>query len=72
MYVIMTTRKLEHLEEMLRKFGDELKSSVTDDTGWEAMMPKYLTHDKGGGFLTNDGLSIRHKMRHLSISINDG
>ena len=38
-------RDLEHLEEMLPKFGDKLRSSVTDDTVWEAMMPKYLTHD---------------------------
>ena len=65
------TRDLEHLEEMLPKFGDELRSSVTDDIVWEAMMPKYLTHDKGGGFLTSDGLSTWHKMCHLSISIND-
>ena len=64
-------RDLEHLEEMLPKFGDELRFSVTDDTVWEAMMPKYLTHDKGGGFPTSDGLSTRHKMCHLSISIND-
>ena len=66
------TRDLEHLEEMLPKFGDELRSSVTIDTVWEAMMPKYLTHDKGGSFLTSDGLSKRHKMCHLSISINNG
>ena len=66
------TRDLEHLEDMLPKFGDELRSSVIDDTVWEAMMPKYLMHDKGGDFLTSDGLSTRLKMFHLSISINDG
>ena len=50
------TRDLEHLEEMLPKFGDKFRSLVTNDTVWEAMMPKYLTHDKGDGFLTSDGL----------------
>ena len=65
-------RDLEHLEEMLRKFGDELRSSVTDDTIWEAVMPKHLTHDKGGSFLASDGLSTRHKMCHFRILINDG
>ena len=33
------TRDLEHLEDMLPKFGDELRSSVIDDTVWEAMIP---------------------------------
>ena len=66
------TRDLENLEEMLPKFGDKLRSSVTDDTIWEAMMPKYLTHNKGSGFFIGDGLSTRHKMCHLSISINNG
>jgi hypothetical protein len=65
------TRDLEYLEEMLPKFGDELRSSITNDTIWEGMMPKYLTHDKGGGFLTSDGLITWHKMCHLSISINN-
>ena len=41
------TRDLENLKEVLPKFGDKLRSSVTDDIVWEAMMPKYLTHDKG-------------------------
>ena len=66
------TRDLEHFEEMLPKFGDELWSSVTDDNVWEAMMSKYLTHDKGGGLLASDGLRTRHKMCHLSISVDDG
>jgi hypothetical protein len=63
---------LEHLEEMLPKFGDKLQASVTDNTVWEAMMPKYLTHNKSGGFLASDGFSTWHKMCHLRISINDG
>jgi hypothetical protein len=65
------TGHLENLEEMLPKFGEELRSSIIDNAIWEAMMPKYLTHDKGGGFLTSDGLSTWHKMCHLSISIHD-
>ena len=53
------TRDLEHLEEMLPKFGDELRSPVIDDNVREVMMPKYLTHDKGSGLLASDGLSTR-------------
>ena len=66
------TSNLKHFEEMLLEFRDELRPTVVDDTIREAMMPKYLMHDKGGGLLASDGLSTRHKMCHLSISVDDG
>ena len=63
------TNDLEHFEEVLLEFRDELRSTVIYDTIGETMMPTYLTHDSFGGFFTSDFLSTWQEMGHLRISI---
>ena len=63
------TSDLEHFEEVLPKFRDELRFMVADDTIGETMLLKNLTHDSFGGFFTSDFLSTWQEMSHLHISI---
>ena len=50
------TSDLKNFEEMLPKFRDELRSSITDDIVGETMMLKYFTHNNSCGFFTSDYL----------------
>ena len=60
---------LERFEEILPKFRDELRSTITYDTIRKIMISKYFMHNNSCGFFTNDFFSTGHKMCQLSISI---
>ena len=60
---------LEHFEEMLLEFRDELRSTITNHTVGKTMMLKYLMHNNSYNFFTSDFFSAWHKICHLSISI---
>ena len=61
---------LDHCEEMLPKFRDELRSAITDDDVEKTIVPKNFTHNDTCGLLTSDLFSVGHAMCHFSMSIS--